>query len=276
MKRFLLILPILIAAILPFFIFKNINRNPKQFSIQGPPQVCSINLKACRENMLRYLKLRKDKLAQKEIEKILSVHRDDTSAMWAEAEILRRSYKFRESEELLNRILASCPAHSPSLVCLAYIKYRYNKFQDALKLLSLATRSADLDKENLALAYLIMGSINAKKASQGGIFSKLAYGMRVRGFFEKAKDIAPDMSEAHLGLGSFYLLAPKIVGGDVDKAVEELECAVKLTPDFASANARLAQAYRQKGNSRKYDFYIKRAKELDPGNEIVKEIECRL
>lgn len=270
MKKIILIALILTAAISPL-IFLRAKPAPKKQEL-----VCSLDLKACQDNLLKYLKLRQDNLAQGEIDKILSIQRDDLCALWAKAEILRRSYKFKESEELLNQVLAKCPGHASSLITLAYIKYHENSFSEASKLLKEALHQPDLERENRALIYMLMGSINSKKASRGGILGKVAYGTRIKGYFEKARGFAPDLPEVHLGLGTYYLLAPRIAGGDVDMAIEELEWAVRLAPDFATANARLAQAYKQKGNLEKYNFYIQRAKDLDAGNEAVKEIERQI
>lgn len=234
-----------------------------------------MELKTCQENLLKYLKLRQDNLAQKEAEKILAIAPDDLCALWGKAEILRRTYKFTDAQKLLKQILAGCSGHAPSLISLAYIRYHDHKFPEALKLLKEALKQPDLDRENKAMAYMLIGSINAKRAMQGGFLSKVLYGTRIMGYFERALAFAPDLPEVHLGLGTFCLLAPKIAGGDVDRAIEELEWAVKLAPDFATPQARLAQAYKEKGNIEKYNFYLKRAKELDPDNEVAKEIEKR-
>lgn len=169
--------------------------------------------------------------------------------------------------------MSKCPNHTQSLITLAYIKYHYNEFESALKDLEKVLRQPNNDRQNLALAYMLIASINARRASLGGLFAKIAYGTRVKGFFEKAKCIAPDLSEVHLGLGSFYLFAPSLLGGNLDMAIKELEYAVKLAPDFATANVRLAQAYEKKGDLEKYNFYIQRAKELDPDNQVLKEQE---
>lgn len=268
MKRYILVLLILLAGVMPFFIFKDKLRQP----LKQEKLVCGIDLKVCQENILKYLKLRQDKLALGEIEKVLSVEPDDVCALWGKAEVLRRSYKFKESQALLKRVLSECPGHSASLISRAYIKYHNNEFEEALRILKGVLKQPNLERENLALAYMLVGSINAKRASQGGFLSKVVYGTRVRGFFEKARSIAPDLSEVHLGLGSFYLFAPGIIGQDIDKAIAELEYAVKLAPDFATANARLAQGYKKKGDLEKYNFYIQRVKELDPENEVLKEM----
>ncbi|MDD2752737.1 MAG: tetratricopeptide repeat protein, partial [Candidatus Omnitrophica bacterium] len=88
-----------------------------------------------------------------------------------------------------------------------------------------------------------------------------------------AKGLAPDLPEVRLGLGTFYLLAPGFAGGNQKAALEELEAAVRLAPDFATANARLAQAYQKAGNQEKYNFYLALAKKLDPENEVIAELK---
>lgn len=275
MKKYALILLILLTAVASFFIFKDrtcplarnyIERN-KQDKI-----ISAIDLKACQDNFMKCLKLRRDKLALAEIEKILLLKPDDSLALWGKAEIWRRDYKFKESEELLNQLLLKYPDHASSLISLSYIKYHDNHFEEALRLLNRALNKAGLDRESKALAYMLIGSINAKRASRGGFISKIAHGFRVQCYFKKAEILAPDLAEVRLGLGSFYLFAPSIAGGNLDKAIEELEQAVRLAPDFATANARLAQAYKEKGEVEKYNFYLKRTKELDPENEALKEI----
>ena len=273
MKKYILVLLILFAAAAPFFIFRD-RTPPLTQTAKGRGELRrSIDLSACQENLLNYLKSRKDKPALIEAEKILSVEPGDSCALWGKAEILRRAYKFKQSEDILKEILGKSPNHASSLISLSYIRYHNKKFKAALEILKQVLGQPDLDRENKALAYMLMGSINARKSSLGGLFCKIVYGTRVKGYFQKAKKLAPDLSEVRLGLGSFYLLAPAIAGGDVDQAIKELEYAVKLAPDFATANARLAQAYKKKGNLKKYNFYIQRVRKLDPENEVLKELQ---
>jgi tetratricopeptide (TPR) repeat protein len=268
MKKYFLVLFIAAMAAAPFFLFKNTPR----IRPVTPKQPCAnLESKPCQKDLLKYLKLRKDALALSEADKVLAVEPDDLCAWWVRAEVMRRTYKFRDSEDLLRQILAQHPTHIPSLISLAYIEYHDDKFDDASKILKQLLSRPDLSLEDRAIVYMLMGSINAKK-SLGGLFYKIAYGTRIKGHFEKALVLAPDLAEVRLGLGTFYLLAPGIAGGNIDKAILELEYAVKLTPDFATANARLAQAYKKKGDLEKYNFYLQRAKELDPGNEVVEEV----
>lgn len=81
MKKYILILLIAIAAIMPFFMFRD---KLKRTFIEEKP-FCRIDLKACRDNILKYLKLRQDKLALSEVEKVLSVEPEDLCALWAKA-----------------------------------------------------------------------------------------------------------------------------------------------------------------------------------------------
>lgn len=225
------------------------------------------------KDALRLLKNRKDQDALVIFEKILTVQSDNLEALWGKAEVLRRSRNYKQAEDLLNKILSKNPGHASSWISLAYIKYKDDRLNEAKQLIIQAFEANYQDKENLALAYMMLGNINSKYAKKGWLFSKIKYGTQIKYYFLKAGELAPDLPEVHLALGTFYLLAPGIIGGNLNKAIEELELAVKIAPEFATACARLAQGYKKKGDLEKYNFYIKRTKELDPQNEVLKEID---
>ena len=48
---------------------------------------------------------------------------------------------------------------------------------------------------------------------------------------------------AYVGLGRLYLQAPKVLGGDIGKAIEYLEKGVKLNPNNTMMRFHLAEAY---------------------------------
>jgi len=48
---------------------------------------------------------------------------------------------------------------------------------------------------------------------------------------------------AYLGLGRLYLQAPKVLGGDIKKAIEYLEKGIKLNPNNTVMRFHLAEAY---------------------------------
>lgn len=222
---------------------------------------------------LELLRMRKDKEALAIFEKVLIDEPNNLDALWGEAEVLRRSRDYKASESILNEILKKNPGHAPSLISLAYIAYRDDKLQEALELINRVFANDHRDKNNQALAYMLMGAINSRRSAKSRFFNKIKYGIQIKRHFLKAESLAPDLPEVHLGLGTFYLLAPPIFGRNIDKAIEELELALKIAPDFATANARLAQGYKKKGMQDKYAFYISRAQRLDPENEVLQELK---
>lgn len=225
------------------------------------------------EDAFLLLKSRKDNQALALFEGLLQRQPNNCAALWGKAEIFRRKRRFRESERILNLALQKNPDYPPALISLAYIRYHDNRIEEALKLTKQALRSKSLSKENKAMAFMMLGAINSKRSSRGLLVNKLLYGTQIKSFFLKAIKIDPQLAEAHLGLGTFYLKAPAIAGGNLDKAIEELATALRLAPDFATATARLAQAYKKKGDLDNYKIYLQRAEELDPGNEALEELK---
>jgi len=71
---------------------------------------------------------------------------------------------------------------------------------------------------------------------------------------------------AYIGLGQLYLQAPKILGGDVDKAIGYLEKGLKFGQENALLRLRLAEAYhaaKRDGDAKKQIEYINSMK-FDP------------
>ena len=273
MKRFiyfLIAIVILIAIVcLTAFICRGSCRLPgRQFPVKIQ-QKQDLSL----QEGLDLLKIRKDADALVIFENLLVSQPGNTDALWGKAEVLRRRRDYKDSEGILNEILKKSPDHSSSITSLAYIRYKEDRLDEALELINRILKKGYLDKENRALCYLMLGAINSRRSETGGLFSKLRFGTHIRGYFLKAEKIAPDLPEVHLGLGAFYLLAPAIAGGDSDRALKELTIALKLAPDFATVNARLAQYYKKEGIPEQFDFYVKRAQELDPENEVLKELK---
>lgn len=265
MRKIILVSIIAIAAILcPF---------KRQTGIQIIKSVEKDETTKLLNEALALLKFRKDRAALVIFEMILLKQPDNLDALGAKAEVFRRGRHYREAEELLNKILSKNPKHSSSLISLAHIRCKEDRLDEALALVNKVLDTEFINKDNQALAYVILSSINNKYASKCWLLGKIKYARQIKCYLLKAKALAPDLPEAHLGLGTFYLLAPGIMGGNLDKAIEELEYTVKLAPDFATANARLAQAYKKRGDLEKYNFYLKRARELDPENEVLKELD---
>ncbi|MCM8779951.1 MAG: TRAP transporter TatT component family protein, partial [Candidatus Omnitrophica bacterium] len=273
MKKIIIII-IFFFALWGGLYYLNLNYRKKMVQKAPMPEpVGVLNITKTLDDAMDLLGKRKDRLALAEFEKVLAIEPENIKALWAKAEILRRQYKFSAAEKIFQDILKQDPMYIPALVGVCYIRYHEDKLKEALDMAKKLLDRPDIDKQDKAIVHMLIGSINARKASKGGFFSKIAYGTKIKVYFQKAVDLAPELSEVHLGLGTFYLKAPGIAGGNIDKAIQELEKAVELTPDFATANARLAQAYKKKGDLAKFQHYLQKAREIDPDNEAITEIE---
>jgi tetratricopeptide (TPR) repeat protein len=206
-------------------------------------------------------------------ENILKTQPLNLDALWGRAEVLRRSREFQESEELLQIILKENPRYIPALLSYAYIKYRADDTSSALKLTHQALKFKGIDKSDEAIANMLLGTINSRLSQKGWFFGKIRYGTQIKNYFLKAEKLDPGLPEVHLGLGTFYLKAPHIIGGSLEKAFKELNLAFNIAPEFATVNARLAQAYKMKGDLKNFRAYLDAAKKLDPENEAVQELE---
>jgi len=242
-----------------------------QIKAQPPKKVVVPDKDALITEAIAMLKVREDKQALSVYQKILEQDPEDSDALWGKAEIYRRRRQFSEAEAVLNEILKNDPCHASGLITLSYLRYNDNRLDEALDLINKALAVPGLDDENKALAYMMLGTVNSRRSSQGWVFSKLKYGTQIKSYFVTAQSLAPGLPEVHLGLGTFYLKAPAIAGGNLDKAIDELQTAIKIAPSFATANARLAQAYKKKGDLDNYNLFLRKAKELDPGNEALAE-----
>jgi len=268
-KRRLLIIFFILLASLSVFLYSQ----KKICKLSSRKAFVENSLTAEGKKALNLLRLRKDAAALGIFERLLVENPGNTAALWGKAEVLRRSRNYEGSEKILKCLLNNNPSHAPSLISLAYIRLKQGNLNEALGLVNRSLFCVNESADEKALAQLMLGSINSRRASKGIFLSKLAYGGRIKNHFLEAKRLAPDLPEVAVGLGTFYLLAPKIIGGDVGKAIPELQRAVKMAPEFATANARLAQAYQKIGDMEKFNFYIARAKALDPENEVLEELK---
>ncbi len=270
MKNFLLIL----AIILMISLLGVVNKLPKILKeilrIKKIECVKPVHKSELIEQGLSMLRKRNDLDALGVFELVLSEDPLNSDALWGKAEVLRRQRKYDESEMILAVIMKTDPLHTSSLITLAYLRYYENKLEDSMMLVKKALNTECIDKENEAMAYVMLGTINAKLALSGNLLNKLKYGTKIKPAFIKAIRLSPDLPEAHLALGTFYMLAPSMAGGNINKALAELQYSVKIAPNFATANARLAQAFKKVGDEDKSKTYLQKARDIDPDNEVLK------
>lgn len=76
---------------------------------------------------------------------------------------------------------------------------------------------------------------------------------------------------AYVGLGRLYLQAPKVMGGDVGKAIEYLEKGVKLNPNHSPMRFHLAEAYAEENRDADAKKQIEALMALTPDPKYMAE-----
>jgi len=224
---------------------------------------------------LIYLDQYRNEEADSLFSKILGVSPDTIEAEWGRAEVLRRKYEFEKSQNLLKEVIKKRPEFSPAYVSLAYIKYYLKDYREVVKLSSyvIGQEREGADIGSLARAYLIFAGAKGMIAHNGGPIVKMIHGLKILPNLKKAQELLPDSADVYLGLGAFYLLAPPIAGGDIERAEEHLKKAVELDDNLIEAYVRLAQVYRAKGDLEGFNTYLATALEKDPRNFLANDIK---
>ena len=224
---------------------------------------------------LVYLNLHEDKEAGEAFNKVLILDPKAAEAKWGVAEVLRRQHQPQKSEELLNEVLKIIPDFPAAYISLAYIRYTQMNFNAAVRLASkvLSQREKDVDRSNRVRAHLLYGGTKGMIAHYGGPLSKIINGTAVLPSLKAAEKLQPEAAGVKFGLGSFYLLAPTLAGGDLERAEAYLKKAIEIDPLFADAYVRLGQLYKIKGDSVRYNEYLNKALKIDSQNELALDIK---
>lgn len=224
---------------------------------------------------LVYLNAYKNKEADSVFSVMLKNNSVSLEAKWALAEIMRRRHELDKSENILDAIIKQNPNFSPAYISLAYIRYIKTDFRGASRLTLHVIRQGrrTVDLTNYVRAYLLYAGAKGMIAHYGGPISKIINGTAVFSALEIAQNLLPEYPGVYYGLGSFYLLAPEVVGRDIDKAKEYLEKAIKADPFFADSYVRLSQVYQLKKDEVNAQIYLNKALAVDPGNELALDIK---
>jgi tetratricopeptide (TPR) repeat protein len=226
---------------------------------------------------LTHLNVHNDNEAEGLFQKILSLNQDFLPAKWGLAEVHRRNHKLSESAQMLAEIISTDPGFAPAYISLGYIHYIKRDFEQSVELASWVIKSGreHVDLSNYVRAYLLIAGSKGMIAHYGGPFSKLINGTAVYPMLKKAEALQPNAPGVLFGIGSFYLLAPRFVGGNLKEAQKYLLRAIDVDPRFSDAYVRLAQLYKIKGDIAKYEEYLRKALEIDPKNEVALDIQSK-
>jgi tetratricopeptide (TPR) repeat protein len=82
-------------------------------------------------------------------------------------------------------------------------------------------------------AHLWLGRAYGEKADKSNFFSAIGWAKKTRSEFEQAVALDPSNIEARSDLTEFYLSAPGIIGGGIDKARKQIEFIERQDPGLA-------------------------------------------
>ncbi len=113
-------------------------------------------------------------------------------------------------------------------------------------------------------AVLWLGRAWGRRAETSNPFSAMGYASKTRQAFEKAVALDPNNHEAKNDLFDFYLNAPGMIGGGVDKAEAIAKSIARERP--AEYEFEEAQVAEKRGDPGSAEAHLRRAMELSPND----------
>ncbi len=116
--------------------------------------------------------------------------------------------------------------------------------------------------ENRADIHFVLGRVYGAVAQNGGVFTGMKYARKVKDQFMRAVELEPGNLTYRTGLLRYYLQAPAIVGGSVDKAREQADAMLRL--DAYEGHLALAQVAAHENNQQTAEAEYKSAIASNP------------
>jgi tetratricopeptide (TPR) repeat protein len=112
---------------------------------------------------------------------------------------------------------------------------RYHLAMSKMMLQNLDDAEDEVDEaieinENVAKYHLLRGQILGQQAMTANVLSQGMLAPRIKNAFLKASQLDPSNVEARQALYNYYVMAPGIMGGSEEKALEQASAVVKLDP----------------------------------------------
>jgi tetratricopeptide (TPR) repeat protein len=148
--------------------------------------------------------------------------------------------KFDEAKEIFENILEDNEDIAEAHYYLAKCLFNLDDLDEAI---AHGERAVELDDKN-AEYHFDLGMMYAEDARDASIFRAPFIAGDIKEQFERTIELDPDHLQGRIGLAQFYLQAPGISGGDIEKALEQSE--IVLTMDEKQGRLLLFQVYNQK------------------------------
>ncbi len=149
-----------------------------------------------------------------------------------QADALLQQGRVDEATASLRQILAAQPGDAQAHQLLCRIYYAQELADQAIHECELAVSNAPASSDG----QMWLGQAYGLKASHASPFTALGLAIKVRVAFERAVQLDPENIHAMNDLGEFYVAAPALIGGGLDKAQA---LAARMQPRFPSQAHRL-------------------------------------
>jgi tetratricopeptide (TPR) repeat protein len=157
------------------------------------------------------------------------------------ANALLQQGRVEEAGTLLKASLATQPGDALAHQLLCRVYYAEEMADPAIQECELAAASDGSMSDN----QMWLGRAYGLKASHANLFNALPLAKKVGSAFERAVELDGENIHAMSDLGEFYVAAPGIVGGGLDKAQA---LAAKMQPHYPSQSHRLLALIAEKKN----------------------------
>jgi len=126
--------------------------------------------------------------------------------------------------------------------------------------------------EKSADAHSLLADLYGRKISFGvGMFAGPKFGPKIKVENNRAQELDANNARVFASLGRQYLNAPKMFGGDVDKAIENFRKSIQLDPKYDQTFVWLGIALRKKGDAAGAEQAFKDALVLNPRSVFAKQ-----
>jgi tetratricopeptide (TPR) repeat protein len=140
------------------------------------------------------------------------------------------------------------------------------------KAIEAAQRSLQLNEKS-ADTHSLLADLYGRKISLGSaMFAGPKYGPKIDQENQRAMALDDKNPRVWASSGRKFLMAPKMFGGDVPKAIESFQKSLALDPSQDETWVWLAKAYQKQGDKSKAQDAIQHALQLNPQNTFAAAI----
>ena len=118
--------------------------------------------------------------------------------------------------------------------------------------------------EHSAVAHSLLADLYGRRIGLGGFMLGPRLGPKIVAENKRALELDGNNALVLAAVGRQYLMAPKMFGGNVEKAVENLQKSTQLDPRADETFVWLARAYREKGDAASANKALDEALRLNP------------